>query len=444
VTRAFWILITWFYCFLVKSGNTVNVPQNIEWYYPRQDLARDYLVEFQRRGARALTVFAERGAGKTAFLQRDLAVVAAKNGRLPVYVDAWAVRGDPAIGIADQLKAVVQALEHKDPRRREVTGFNVSVLGVGGGVTAAHRAEPGEPTNQMSRLNFWGDRLASLSGEKKVMLMIDEVQALATHRDGVEVASALRATFQRNYERFEPVFTGSQRDRLLQMFKTSRAPLFQFGDTLDFPQLDHRFTAFVAEKLRAESKVKVDLDQLQVAFETLGRKPGTLIAVARHMLRVKDYNIPAAAAAVLSQERDEHEREWSLSTLGPLDQIVFALAAHERSLFSKDALLAYAQHLDVEAVSTKAAQNAIARLRDKELLFSTERGVYRVNNPAIAQQMRESTPHLAKETTLLYPKDGSDRDSGSLIPRERLTARRASPAGKSKRAAAATRKRKAT
>jgi hypothetical protein len=67
-----------------------------DWYYPRPELASSYLEEFSRRGARALTVFAERGLGKTAFLHRDLTPQAVLRNRLPVYVDVWAVRTDPA------------------------------------------------------------------------------------------------------------------------------------------------------------------------------------------------------------------------------------------------------------------------------------------------------------------------------------------------------------
>ena len=112
-----------------------------DWYFKRPALAQDYLREFERLGARALTMFAERGTGKTAFLQKDLGPLVAAHGRLPVYLDLWSVRTDPATGIADQLKYVVQQLEHKDPSKRELAAFNISVRGVGGGINTAHRAD---------------------------------------------------------------------------------------------------------------------------------------------------------------------------------------------------------------------------------------------------------------------------------------------------------------
>jgi hypothetical protein len=375
----------------------------IDWYFPRPELAKSYLEEFSRRGARALTVFAERGLGKTAFLQRDLTPEAVARGRLPVYVDVWAVRTDPAAGISGQLKAATQRLEHKDPSKREVTNFSVNVLGVGGGVTTAHRPEPGEPTNELSRINFWSDRLAQLAGEKTILLMLDEVQELAIHPDGASVAAALRASMQRNYGRFEPVFTGSQRDKLLQMFALSKAPLFEFGDDIDFPPLTRAFSAFVADHLKQEGGIELDVNQLHAAFVALGCKPGSLISLVRWMLRARTYDITAALAGALARERDEHERALSIAKLGPLDQIVLAAVAHERSVFSRSALEQYARHLGVEKVTAKAVQGALARLRDEQLIYQAARGTYRVNNSVLAGQLRESTPQMTDPKAVALP-----------------------------------------
>lgn len=375
----------------------------LDWYYPRPELAKSYLEEFSRRGARALTVFAERGLGKTAFLQRDLTPEAVVRGRLPVYVDVWAVRTDPAAGISGQLKAAAQRLEQRDPSKREVTNFSVNVLGVGAGMSTAHRPEPGEPTNELSRINFWSDRLAGLAGEKTILVMLDEVQELAIHPEGASVAAALRASMQRNYGRFEPVFTGSQRDKLLQMFAVSKAPLFEFGDNIDFPPLTRAFSAFVADRLKQEANVTLDIDQLHAAFVALGYKPGSLISLVRWMLRARAYDITAGLAGALTRERYEHERALSIAKLGPLDQIVLVAVAHERAVFSRNALEQYARHLGVEKVTPKAVQGSIARLRDEQLIYQAARGTYRVNNSVFADWLRESMPQMVDPKAVPLP-----------------------------------------
>ena len=47
-------------------------------------------------------------------------------------------------------------------------------------------------------------------------------QALAAHRNGINITSAVRASFQTHYGKFEPVFTGSSRDKLEIMFRDSK------------------------------------------------------------------------------------------------------------------------------------------------------------------------------------------------------------------------------
>jgi hypothetical protein len=367
----------------------------MDWYYPRPELAKRYLEEFSSRGARALTIFAERGLGKTAFLQRDLAPRAIGDGRIPIYVDVWAVRTDPAAGISGQLKAAAQRLEQKNVSRREVTNFSVSVFGVGGGMSTAHRPEPGEPANELSRINFWSDRLALLAGEKRVLLMLDEVQELAIHSDGASVAASLRASMQRNYGRFEPVFTGSQRDKLLQMFAVSKAPLFEFGDNIDFPPLTRTFIAFIVDRVNEEAGVRLDADQLHSAFAALGCKPGALVSLVRSMLRTNTTDVATALATTIMRERDDHERALSMAKLSPLDQVVLAGVAHERAVFSKLALESYAAFLGVEKVTPRAVQGAIARLRDEQLIYQVRRGTYRVNNSVFADWLRERMPQMA-------------------------------------------------
>jgi hypothetical protein len=81
-----------------------------------------------------------------------------------------------------------------------------------------------------------------------------------------------------------------------QVFATSKSPLFEFGDDIDFPKLDKKFTAFVASRFHEEAEVQLDTDQLHSAFEALGWKSGSLIALARTMLRAGNYNLTVALA----------------------------------------------------------------------------------------------------------------------------------------------------
>lgn len=362
------------------------------WYFNRTGLALTYLNQFERLGARALTVFAERAVGKTAFLINDLAPQASSMGRVPVYLDVWSVRNDPAVGIADSLKSIVQEFESRKALQNEVTGFNFSLLGAAGGVSLAQRIQPGEPSNVYSRINFWADRLAHTAGERKVLFMMDEVQQLTVHPDGVNVAASIRAAFQRNFHSYEPVFTGSSRDQLLMMFKSSKAPLFNYGDDIQFPKLDIAFSRFIAGKTEKAAGIELDPEQVDQAFEVLGRKPGDLIGMVRHMVNSGERDLTAALAHSISQERKLHERDLALAKLSPLDQAVLLHVAHGKAVFSQESLINYASSLKVRSISVGAIQKSLDRLRDEQLVFSPERGKYSLNDAGLAAMLRETIP----------------------------------------------------
>jgi hypothetical protein len=70
------------------------------------------------------------------------------------------------------------------------------------------------------------------------------------------------------------VFTGSSRNRLQLMFSQIKAPLFQFSQTTDFPDLDQRFVQFIMEAFFHATGRQVDLEQANAAFASLGHTPG--------------------------------------------------------------------------------------------------------------------------------------------------------------------------
>ena len=390
------------YLILDTSDTLFTMPT--DWSYPRRGLAQQFLTEFDDFGAKALTVFAGRGIGKTHFLQRDLAPLALANGRLPIYIDVWREREHPASGIADAFKGLVQELEGLNPKKRDLAELNISVLGFGGGIKAPRRPEPNEPRSDLSRIGFWAGRLSELAGQRKVMLMLDEVQALALHPEGSNIAAALRAAFNTNWQRFEPVFTGSHRDRLLMMFKNSKAPLFNYGSHQEFPPLDRQFSEFVAQRIFELKGVQIDAARLDATFEALGRKPAVLIDLAADMMRTNSYDLELVLAAALRNFALEHDHVSALRGLQPIDHAVLSVVAQERALFTEVTRTDIAAQLGIETVSKNSVQKSVGRLRDQNLVWQVERGVYRVSGDDLVEVVRDLVPNTpATKVTLDKP-----------------------------------------
>jgi hypothetical protein len=262
-------------------------------------------------------------------------------------------------------------------------------MGFGGGIKAPHKPEANEPTNDNSRIGFWCGRLADLAGKRKIMLMLDEVQSLALHPDGVNVASALRAAFNTHWGQFEPVFTGSHRDRLLMMFSNSKAPLFNYSDHHEFPLLDRHFTEFVSNIVRDASGVALDVDELDKVFGAFGRRPRELINVAADMLRMENFDLPTHLAGALQNQAAEYVHLAALRGLRPLDHVVLTRIVNEEAVFTQEAFAELAATLGIDSVSTGAVQRSIARLRDENLIWQASRGVYRIMSDDIIALVKD-------------------------------------------------------
>lgn len=365
--------------------------KEIDWHYPRAKLAKEYMREFTRHGCRALAVFSERQVGKTEFLTADLAPEAERQGRCPVHADLWAHRADPTRAVVEAIKEAALRLERGD--RRPLAGVKVDVGFVKGvGAELKYREkdrDAHEPEDTVDRLGYWARRLATAVGDRKVLLMLDEAQTLVTTPNALNEISALRAAFQMSVDKYEPVFTGSSRDRLERMFADSRAPLYKYGERMEFPKLGEEFVAHVVERAKAASGLRLDRDELSTVFKTLGQRPGDMIGVVRVMMRNGMTDLAQGLAAKLHDDREQTERDLQMHDLPKLDRKVLERCAFEPELFSAEALSWYGSALG-HPQTKSAVQRSVARLRSRQLIEQDfQLGKCRIADERLERYFRE-------------------------------------------------------
>lgn len=74
---------------------------------------------------------------------------------------------------------------------------------------------------------------------KPVLLLLDEVQHLATSPDFYDFTAALRSFMTaRSDQKVKGIFSGSSQEGLAQLFKRTKAPFFNASSQLEFPELD--------------------------------------------------------------------------------------------------------------------------------------------------------------------------------------------------------------
>lgn len=396
------------------------------WHYPRRELAEDFLRRFDPGPAEALTLFAERRSGKTAFLKNDLSIEAIAQELQPVYIDLWANRGEPGRAIADGLEAAARTL--KDPKYKygSILGrFDQQITSIGAfgaSIGMKTREDAPAPTDTLSRISFWADQMVA-NTKRPVVLMIDEIQTLAggQSEQAVNVASALRAALQKHGRlAIRPVFTGSSRDGLQRLFNQSNAAFYNYGSSPKFPSPDDGIAQFMRVRMRQSSGIDVPTTKLLAAFNQLDRRPGPFRAMVAAMDNEDRDDIETFVQRQLGEMQAQAWAREDMAGLRPLDKIVLEVIRAQLPLFGAETAQYISERLGLDEsaprVNPKSINDSISKMRAAYLVTRVGRGQYLIEDREIADLVNERLPPELKgvapalagnETTVLPARAGA-------------------------------------
>jgi uncharacterized protein len=244
------------------------------WHYPRTELAKRTFALIEKRLTNALVLFGPRRIGKTEFLIRDLGPLAEKAGHRVVYASFWQSPLSPVATLLAALQEGLQKPGLAGQLRRLAEGFG-SRIKIGAkvaGVEIDLSNLKGTPPNDVLLLmdNLLG-RLARKT--KPTVLMLDEVQELATEAANRPLVAALRTSLDRRRDGLAAVFTGSNRDALSAMFSDRQAPFFHFATPIELEPLGPPFVEHLLAAFARATGERLDRTKALEAFEALHRNP---------------------------------------------------------------------------------------------------------------------------------------------------------------------------
>lgn len=351
------------------------------WHYPRTTLAEFIINGMSKNLLQRVSIFALRKRGKTQFIKQDVVPMCHQLGILPIYVDFWLEKDDPE---SIFIKSVLAACNKNEGFIKKLGKmFNIKKLGVSAGGQKIE-VESGEKDNSVDLFTVF-ERLNEL--DMPVLLLLDEVQHLATRKEFESFTAALRSfVVNRDDKNVKCIFTGSSRDGLSRLFKDSKAPFYNSSQTLDFEELD---IDFVVHELKAFESVTggVELDK-DKALEILvgqNRAPARFVELLQNMVLHKVHDLDVGVKR-FDKEREESENEFT-NTYEQLKSIDIAIlkliAANEaKGLFSQAGIAkvnAFVNHNDVEA-SKWSIKNSVDRLKAQGLVYSPSRGKLEIEN----------------------------------------------------------------
>lgn len=370
------------------------------WHFPRPEIAREYLAFFESGISNTLVLFAPRRYGKTEFCLEDLAPAAEKAAYRVAYASFWQASLSPLPVLLYTLEKSLESRSFSE-RARALLTHPVTKLKLSGALAGAEGEVEVDlstlgtkpPADLLLYLADLGARLARRRG--RFLLILDEVQELATDPKNAALIAALRTLLDTHRRQLKVVLTGSSEEGLRRMFNERAAPFFHFGTRLEFPRLGKHFVSHVLRAFKAASGRTLTEPRMIALFDALNQNPYYFRKVLEAMLAQPRLDIDRALS--LTRERlaleQGYPRLWS--ALKPFDrELLRVLARGERSLFGAQARQAIGRALGGETPQIGAVQSSLRRLDSVRIVHSSgERGSYIFEDEEFAQWIRH---HLAE------------------------------------------------
>lgn len=370
----------------------VNRDAEIVWHYPRKALAASYLDTLRAGLISSVVIFAPRRKGKTEFLLEDLLPAAQAAGYRTVYCSMWQNRGDPLAALCQALANATKPMSFGEklqdrlfrPMKKTSLEFDVGPVGK---VKAEAEFSTAGATVQAQLLAL-PDLIDAVVGASKgkVLIAFDEIQHLAKP-EFQELVAALRTVLDVRKRHVKTVFTGSSRNRLQMMFSQIRAPMFQFSQSTDFPDLDEEFTAFMVDAFARATGRRIASEQADRAFAALGYTPGLFHDAVERLMKMGGTDIVKVAQRVLTEARDASGYAQRLIEMRPLDREILRVVGERAALYTEATRNRLARAIGIEGdpLSARQVQAAVDRLVSEQLIYQAERGVYEIEDHQLAE-----------------------------------------------------------
>lgn len=357
-------------------------------HFPRTSLADLILRGFEQGLQPASTIFAPRRKGKTTFVHNDLIPMAVERGFLVASADLWLDRDRPERVIANALHEAIYGtgFVRRNLLRLVRPGQVVKSVEVAGSAEGANvKAEFGDDTALGLQELF--ERFRRL-GKGRALLIIDEVQHLATRKEFENLTATLRTLLQSCGGEVFALFTGSSQHGLARMFRRSKAPFYQFGSEVAFPDLGREFAEHLGRLYREVTGTDWPVDEAFDLYVARGMMPKYLRELYS-MSVSQNLSVSQADKIVWGSMLDEGQFAALVADLPALDQALLVGILCGESLFSAEYRERLADELPShQAPTSQAVQVALKRLQRRDLVGNTDHGEWMIEDAAMESYLR--------------------------------------------------------
>ncbi len=368
------------------------------WHFPRPELAENYLRQFNEFGLKRITLFAPRRTGKTQFLIKDLAPAAEQAGYLVCYVSMWEQKDAPHTALKDCFDDAKKRIEQNKSMfsrffaaKINKVKFDSEVPGLGKFATDIEFAENPKKASagELQELLTSYKSFQEVLGKKPFLLLIDEIQHLATNAKFEPLTYTLRTILDMSPDNIRVIFTGSSRSGLTRLFRDSKAPFFNFADTMKFPLLGEDFVLHLESVYQKVSGKSLNHSQLLEIFEALDHNAFYMHALIKTIAMQAFEDLDSAYKELLDNIADESEFETLWDKLTVAERYVFGAISAQIAIFSEDNL-SELKHSEWGRLDRMTLQRALLKLEQKGLIFKEGHGKYNIEQDTLLRWARRN------------------------------------------------------
>jgi hypothetical protein len=365
------------------------------WHFARPELAAHHLHAFDLGLISATALHARRRMGKTEFLTKDLSPAARDQGYVVGYCNLWQEEQNPADAIAEAIHAAAQPRRLLGKVRARIkTPVSTVRISAKVGALAEGSTELGFKESDKADVGTLRAAFAAFDRSKnKGLLLIDEAQVLAdkSHR---ALEKALRALLDTRKDQLKVIFTGSSEDRLRAMFGAEDKAFYNWARVEPLPLLGEEFVQELTRRANALTTIKLDLNDTLRAFEALKRVPELFRRFLSQYLGNPFEGVEQAIQTCKQTVYVEEGFATRWDRLLPADRLILqAVAAGEADLHGSRSLARIGQALQLgRSADRSVPQNALKRLRDRQILIQSDTGVYRFEDETFRDWIAAERP----------------------------------------------------
>ena len=361
------------------------------WHFARPELANHHLRALDLGLISATALHARRRMGKTEFLTQDLTPAAQQHGYAVGYCNLWQEDQDPAQAIAEAVTAC-SAPRHVLAKVRAKLTTPVSTLKVSGKVGGFTEAGAEIGFKELEKHHIAKLRTSFAAFEKsknRGLLLVDEAQVLADKRHH-SLERALRALLDTRKDRLKVIFTGSSEDRLRTMFGAEDKAFYNWARVEPLPLLGDQFVRELTRRANTLTTMKLKLADTLAAFEALKRVPELF---RRFLSQYLANAFDGVENAIETCKQSVYVEEGFVERWDKMlaaDRVVLQWVADgEADLHGAKSLARLGQVLNLgRAADRSVPQNALKRLRDRQILIQSEIGIYRFEDDTFKDWVR--------------------------------------------------------